>query len=546
MGTALSSLLVTAVVLTTVLLVYQAKTSGQTLVHEANRQAAYRIQNANATQLDIIPVENSVFENDVPGPATTEKIVYKTWTPNAGIASYQIRMMNLDGTDVTQVTTNTTHYILYPRLSPDGTKIVYSARPIQPAPGVRSRYQIYIINTDGTNLQQITFPDGIDSSMQRIFPAWHPDGTKLLYSKWTGKNYDNCIINVDGTNEVCFETPSPTGRTGTREFSADWTPDGSKIVFSSYEYVQGLPNPYVTNVVITIMDSDGTNVQILTDPSIRSNGAKVSPDGTKIVYECPIVGPGVVYPSNTHWRSWSPFPKAICTMNIDGTNKATITTNTSASNYFPSWSPDGSKIIFSSLRDKPIEPNPWAPSRGISYRVTNVYSMNPDGSDETQLTSELPFGNNWTPTTGIIPSGGGGGGGGTSDCGLDFWIKNTGESSISGYEYMDAILVLDGTIDPILLKYSKSAIADLKVDEWTATIPDTDINELDELYNNNSYQVDVLNNGEYMRVTLKIARANKSSGTVIFSSPNGKFVTRQFQTTDVPGEIVLRCGGLKP
>ena len=60
MGTALSSLLVTFFVLTTVLLVYQAKTSGQTLVHEANRQAAYRIQNANATQLDMIPVENSV------------------------------------------------------------------------------------------------------------------------------------------------------------------------------------------------------------------------------------------------------------------------------------------------------------------------------------------------------------------------------------------------------------------------------------------------------------------------------------------------------
>ena len=86
MGTALSSLLVTFFVLTTVLLVYQAKTSGQTLVHEANRQAAYRIQNANATQLDMIPVENSVFENDVPGPATTttDKIVTITWTPNLG------------------------------------------------------------------------------------------------------------------------------------------------------------------------------------------------------------------------------------------------------------------------------------------------------------------------------------------------------------------------------------------------------------------------------------------------------------------------------
>ena len=141
-------MLVTAVVLTTVLLVYQAKTSGQTLVHEANRQAAYRIQNANATQLDMIPVENSVFENDVPGPATTEKIVFITLTPNGGDASHQIRMMNFDGTDVTQVTSNSTLYILNAQLSPDGTKIAFSARDLKGNYfGGTNRQRIYIINT---------------------------------------------------------------------------------------------------------------------------------------------------------------------------------------------------------------------------------------------------------------------------------------------------------------------------------------------------------------------------------------------------------------
>ena len=350
---------------------------------------------------------------------------------------------------------------------------------------------------------------------------------------------DICIINVDGTNEVCFDTPS------TREVDSEWTPDG-KILFSSYEYDETLSDRFVTMPTVGIMDSDGTNIQFLTDPSMRNTDPAISADGKKIAYTCPISGAGVVYPSPTDWTGWYSIRKAICTMNIDGTNKATITKNTSYLNVTPVWSPDGSKIIFNSPRDKPISPNPWAPARGFGRSVQNIYSINPDGSDETQLTFELPFGSSWRPSTGSIPGGGGGGGGGTPDCGMDFWIKNIGESYISGYEYMDVALVFDGTIDPILLKYSTSAIADLKVDEWTATIPDTDINELDELYNNNSYQVDVLNNGEYMKVTLKIARANKSSGTVIFSPPNGKFVTRQFQTTDVPGEIVLRCGGLKP
>ena len=71
------------------------------------------------------------------------------------------------------------------------------------------------------------------------------------------KNYDNCIINVDGTNEVCFDTPS------TREVDSEWTPDG-KILFSSYEYDETLSDRFVTMPTVGIMDSDGTNTKRVT------------------------------------------------------------------------------------------------------------------------------------------------------------------------------------------------------------------------------------------------------------------------------------------
>jgi len=57
-------------------------------------------------------------------------------------------------------------------------------------------------------------------------------------------------------------------------------------------------------------------------------------------------------------------------MNADGSNQVRLTNN-SARDYRPSWSPDGSKIIFASDRDGNME----------------VYIMNADGSNQIRLTN---------------------------------------------------------------------------------------------------------------------------------------------------------------
>jgi len=507
MGTALSSLLVTFVMLTTILLVYQAKTSGQTLVHEATRQAAYRIQNSTATKLDMIPVKNSVFKHGTSSPATsTNKILYKTWTPNGGLAQHQIRIMDEDGGNKIQLTSNTTHQLGRPDLSQDGTKIVYDGKSHS---GGKSH--VFVMDADGTNQTQITF------GAQRVHPRWNNDATKIVYYKVVSRArgfYDICTMDANGTNEFCIIRPSS-------DHNPSYSPDGTKILYNHWDW----PGE---KFAVAIMDADGTNIQILTDESVANQSGGFSADGTKIVYHC----------ANVDFHQYN---QDICTMNSDGTNQTRITNSTLYSDKNAVWTADG-KIVFASNRIPVITPNPWAPHSGPGGSILNIFTMNADGTNQTQLTSELPNGNHWHPTTHpkipiSKPSG-------TFDCGMDFWIKNIGESTISGYEYMNVSLVFDEPIDPILLKYSISSIADLKVNEWTATIPDTDLNEFDELHNNNSYQVDVLNNGEYMRVTLKIPKANKSTGTVIFSPPNGKFVTSRFYTSEISGEIVLRCGGI--
>jgi hypothetical protein len=70
-------------------------------------------------------------------------------------------------------------------------------------------------------------------------------------------------------------------------------------------------------------------------------------------------------------------------MDNDGTSQTRLTT-TPRDDYDPEWSPDGTKIVFTSRRNGPYD----------------VYIMNPDGSGQTNLTAGLggdQFDPTWTP-----------------------------------------------------------------------------------------------------------------------------------------------------
>jgi Tol biopolymer transport system component len=66
-------------------------------------------------------------------------------------------------------------------------------------------------------------------------------------------------------------------------------------------------------------------------------------------------------------------------MNADGTQLVRLTNNPAA-DFGPAWSPDGSKIVFTRF-----SPNCGATS--CSGGVSQFYTMNPDGSSQTRLTT---------------------------------------------------------------------------------------------------------------------------------------------------------------
>jgi TolB protein len=61
-------------------------------------------------------------------------------------------------------------------------------------------------------------------------------------------------------------------------------------------------------------------------------------------------------------------------MDADGGNVPLLTDHYSAQDWWPAWSPDGTRIIFQSNRD------------GTGYG--EIYVMNADGSNATRLTDD--------------------------------------------------------------------------------------------------------------------------------------------------------------
>ena len=145
-------------------------------------------------------------------------------------------IMNADGTDQTVLfdgELGTAH----PRFSPDGSRIVFGYG-----------WQIYIIDADGSNPEQLTAQES------NAMPSFSPDGTKIVYAsdvngEFSGASFNVWIMNVDGTDKVKL-TDGFTGA-DTPTFS----PDGTRIVFATTRNA---------NIDLYAINADGTNEVRLT------------------------------------------------------------------------------------------------------------------------------------------------------------------------------------------------------------------------------------------------------------------------------------------
>ena len=268
-------------------------------------------------------------------------------------------------------------YGFYADVSPDGSRIVYSAcEPVYDSFYQMNvdLYEIATVNMDGSGYRRLTENEYFEN-----YPVWSPDGAEIALIRSSGQHYrvgsvglyimsaeDGEVRRLYSTERLALYPPA-------------WSPDGQRLAFIANE---GGCCP-LKRVLHTVRsdDSELTRIGETTAPPTWS------PDGEELAFAAKEGRETVIY-----------------AVRADGTGQRTIWRSGPYDPSTPvsqvSWSPDGSELLFNSDRLyvigsdgsglRPIGPRSgtiraaWSPdgSRVAIYYVDHLLvTMARDGTD---------------------------------------------------------------------------------------------------------------------------------------------------------------------
>lgn len=217
---------------------------------------------------------NGKFSPDISPDGT--HVVFAAWDP-----PFHLWEVGIDGGEPVQLQTNCDGALdgctdAFPAYSPDGSKIAFVR-------GIGPLSAIAILDRASGDVSILESTKNVSPDEGPAQPSWSPDGTQIVYhqnhhdvaqDKITDSNI--WIVNADGSghHELPLADGTPYG-------DADWSPDGSRIVFSSWpidEYNDGRVNVYSVRL-------DGSDLKALTNSRCGGCGAPSwTPDGAHILF----------------------------------------------------------------------------------------------------------------------------------------------------------------------------------------------------------------------------------------------------------------------
>jgi TolB protein len=242
----------------------------------------------------------------------------------------QLCIINADGTDYQQLSSQEISNDYYPVFSPNGSQLMFASNR-------KGAFDIYLMVFGQRELFQITNNIG-----NIVSPDFSPDGTRVIFANQTGDTPPAIwMVNLDGSDPRLFYAgPGAI-------VAVAWSPDGRTI---AYAMESDLPSQYQ----IFLMDVDSANQRQLTNGMEGIGGSlSWSPDSQSLLIYAGPVGGRDIFRINA--------ATGALTQLTDGGNNAS-----------PCYSPDGTLIVFNSLRNN---------------GQADLYIMNADGSDQRQLTN---------------------------------------------------------------------------------------------------------------------------------------------------------------
>lgn len=229
-----------------------------------------------------------------------------------------------------------------PAWSPDGNTIAYVH-----GGSVSSRTGIYLIDTDGKNKRLVYASVGASA------PTWSPDGQWIAFSD--NAQIYKIKVTGDSLTQLTFEG---------RNFFPAWSPDGKWIAYSK-SICEGL-----NTCGIWLMSSSGQMKRFV---DAFGNFPNWHPSSEKILYLIPAVT-----------QSGKVLGDSLFVLDIN-TGEKNLLTFLGGQNYdnrYPKYSPDGTKVAFTSPGQ-----SGWP----------QIWVMDADGTNLRQLTTTQGYTCDWSP-----------------------------------------------------------------------------------------------------------------------------------------------------
>jgi Tol biopolymer transport system component len=281
----------------------------------------------------IPPTTVPTTTSTIPVPPGT--LAFEGVNSAAGVDGNQadIYLINTDGTGLKQITEQLpadTNWREHPAWSPDGTRIAYHSGPTADMSG---DFFLWVANADGSRKVQIT-----KQPLKSYWPSWSHDGK---YIAFTSKQCQIYVVKPDGS-----EPKKVTS--GPNDLFPEWTPDGSIL------FVRRVGNCEGSTGDVFSVQPDGSGLKQLTKLG-HVLGFSLSPDGKTVAYYDGKNYKIMVYP-------------------LDGSKPPTpiFAPLFRATFIQPAWSPDGKTIAIAS--------NSWGLING-----SKLYLVNTDGSGFTEV-----------------------------------------------------------------------------------------------------------------------------------------------------------------